>query len=374
MNNKISFIFFFTFLLFTNCTFNKKSSSYKKIYKQYHKPVSQWPNPTIDTGVYWEEMEPISTDTAYYTNQSKPIVRLGKMLFFDPKLSSSNQISCSSCHHPEMGWTTHTEKSVGHNHLTGNRNAPSLYNIATKKIFFWDGRASSLEEQAKGPIEAHNEMNMKLSKLPKKLQKIKEYRNFFKEVFHTSKIKESQILSALAMFQRTIKSQESRVDKFMKGNYKALKKNEIRGLHLFRTKARCMNCHYGKFLTDGKFHNIGLTYYKRENEDLGRYNITKLPNDVGVFLTPSLRDLLNTRPWMHNGFFDNLTGIINMYNSGMHVVNPTTDEKKADPLYPVVDSLMKPLDLSLEEIDDLVAFLKALNGTQFKMKSPKIPR
>lgn len=361
------------FLFLAGCSFKKEKYA-EIIYKKYKKPISEWPKPTVDEGVLWNEMQPISTDTAYYTNQKKPIVHLGKLLFFDPKLSVSNQISCSTCHHPEMGWTTHTQISVGHDHLAGNRNAPSLFNVASKKHFFWDGRASSLEEQAIGPITAHNEMNMDLKKLPEKLQKIKKYDTLFKKVFKTNKITEAHILSCLAAFQKTIKSQESRVDKFMKGNYKALKDNEIRGLHLFRTKARCMNCHHGKFFTDGSFHNIGLTYYKRKYEDLGRYNATKNPNDVGKFSTPSLRDLLNTRPWMHNGLFDNLTGIVNMYNSGMQMLNPTEEQKIEDPMYPVTDSLMQPLNLTSEEIQDLVSFLEALNGTRFKMRAPKIPR
>lgn len=344
------------------------------IINSYKKPVIDWPKPTVDKGVEWEEMKPITTDMNFVENQSKPEVVLGKTLFFDPKLSSSNQISCSSCHHPEMGWTTHTEKALGHDHLMGSRNTPTILNVAFKKQFFWDGRASSLEEQAVSPIQAHNEMNMNAKELPKKLQKYPKYRALFQKAFPNKKITTTNILRALAAFERTIKSQASRVDYFMKGKYDALNEQEIKGLHLFRTKARCMNCHNGQYLTDQKFHNIGLSYYKREYEDLGRYNITKNPDDVGRFLTPSLRDLFNTRPWMHNGFFDNITGVINMYNSGMHVVDPTPEEKAKDSLYSMVDKLMKPLHLTNKEIEDLVAFLKALNGTKYKMPIPEIPR
>lgn len=328
----------------------------------------------MSPSVLWEEFSPITTDTGYYTQMRRPLVRLGKLLFFDPKLSGSNQISCSSCHNPEMGWTTHTEKALGHDHLLGRRNAQSLLNVGSRKVFFWDGRAGSLEEQAREPIEAHNEMNIDLAKLPQKLARFKTYTKLFAQAFDSSEITENQILVALAAFQRTIKSQESRFDKFLKGNHQALNQQEIRGLHLFRTKAACMNCHHGKFLTDGKFHNIGLTYYKRTHEDLGRYYVTQKAEDVGKFLTPSLRDLLNTRPWMHNGFFDDLEGIISIYNSGMQMLNPSAEQKAADPLFPSVDSLMQPLKLTSEEIEDLAAFLKSLNGTKFKMKRPEIPR
>lgn len=359
------------FFLFAFTYNSNKNLSIVNLYKQ---PIKYWPSPTIDKGVEWEEMSPIYSDTAYYTTMENPEVDLGLKLFFDPKLSSSNQISCSTCHNPEMGWTTHTEKAVGHDHLEGSRNTPSILNSAYKKSFFWDGRASTLEEQAIGPIGTHNEMNMDINKLPKKLSKFKAYQNLFVKAYGDKNITIDRILSALATFQKTVKSQPSRVDEFMLGNYNALTDNEINGLHIFRTKGRCMNCHYGQYFTDQKFHNIGLTYFGREYEDLGRYNVTKNPDDVGKFLTPSLRDLLNTRPWMHNGLFDDLIGVVSMYNSGMQVVNPTPEEKKEHPLYPYVDSLMQPLDLTIQESDDLVAFLEALNGTTYKMSRPEIPR
>lgn len=344
------------------------------IIDSYKKPISEWPKPTIDDGVEWKELEPIEYNASYYDDMEKPEVILGKLLFFDPKLSSSNQISCSSCHHPEMGWSAHTEKAIGHNHALSKRNTPTIFNVGEKKKLFWDGRVSSLEEQALNPITAHDEMNMNAKLLPAKLQKIVEYRKLFENAFGTENIKLNDILKALASFQRVIKSNPSRVDKFIKGNHKALTDNEIKGLHVFRTKARCMNCHHGKFLTDGKFHNIGLTYYKREDEDLGLYNVTKKAEDVGKFQTPSLRELLNTRPWMHNGFFDDLTGVVNIYNSGMQMLNPSPEEKAKDSLFPVIDPLMEPLGLTDKEIDDLVAFLKALNGTKYKMPIPKVPK
>lgn len=136
-----------------------------------------------------------------------------------------------------------------------------------------------------------------------------------------------------------------------------------------------MNCHNGQFLTDDGFHNIGLTYYKRKYEDLGRYTVTKDPSDVGKFRTPSLRDVMNTNPWMHNGLFDNITGVINIYNSGMQMVSATAAKKAADPLYPVTDPLLKKLDLTREEIQSIVAFLQSVTATQYKMQRPdKLPR
>lgn len=189
-------------------------------------------------------------------------------------------------------------------------------------------------------------MNMKPEKLAAKLAKYTEYRKLFREVYQSDHITFDKIAKALATFQRTIRSQPSKLDKFIKGDYKALSDKEIYGMHVFRTKAGCMNCHYGKYMTDESFHNIGLTYYKREYEDLGRYNITKDPDDTGKFKTPSLRDLAYTAPWMHNGLMDDLYGIVNLYNSGMQMINPTPEEKKADPKFPVTDHLIKPLKLN----------------------------
>src|SRR5690606_19628673 len=184
-----------------------------------------------------------------------------------------------------------------------------------------------------------------------------------------------EVLKALAAFQRTLVSRRSRFDEFLDGNYKALTDQEIRGLHLFRTKARCMNCHHGQYFTDEQFHNIGLTYFQRKYEDLGRYEVTGNPNDVGKFRTPSLRDVMNTGPWMHNGLFDNIIGVLNMYNSGMGMNDPKTDQERANPLHPRVDPLMKKLDLNKEEIQQIAAFLEAITATKYRMDRPeKLPR
>lgn len=180
----------------------------------------------------------------------------------------------------------------------------------------------------KSPIEAHNEMAMNLKELPAKLNGIKAYKELVKKAYGTDKITFDHVAKALASFQRTLTSRRSRFDRFLDGEYKQLNDKELEGLHLFRTKARCINCHNGQYFTDESFHNIGLTYYKRKYEDLGRYNVTKDPNDVGKFRTPSLRDVMNTSPWMHNGLFDNITGLLNVYNSGMQMNTATAAQKQ----------------------------------------------
>lgn len=352
----------------------KENETYAVIVAQYKKPIEQWPSPVVDKGVAWREFEALDRDTLYYETQEMPEVVLGKTLFFDPKLSKSNQISCSSCHDPEMGWTDHRQVSLGNDHLLGKRNTPSLYNIAARTSYFWDGRAETLEQQMVGPLSAHHEMDTDIKLLPAKIRAIKEYKPLFKAAFGEEKITYDRIISAITTFQKTIKSQPSRLDKFIQGEYQYLTDQEIYGMHLFRTKAGCMNCHHGKYLTDESFHNIGLTYYKREYEDLGRYWYTKRAEDVGKFKTPSLRDLAVTRPWMHNGLMDDLEGIVNLYNSGMQMINPTEEEKRLDPLFPTTDTLMKSLELNEQEIKAIVAFLESLSGSYYKMPRPDLPR
>lgn len=370
----LSIIFLWSFTSeISNDLSNNPNPTFGDIVASYKKAISHWPTPNIDKGVKWSEFSSIKRDSNYFKEQERPEVILGKMLFFDPKLSKSDQISCSSCHDPEMGWTDRRRVSIGNNHLLGNRNTISLYNVADRKAFFWDGRAKNLEEQASGPLGAHHEMDMDVKTLPSKIRKIKGYRPLFKKAYGNDKITYQQIVKAIAAFQKTIKSQPSRFDQFIDGNYNALSDKEIYGMHIFRTKGRCMNCHNGKNLTDESFHNIGLVYYKRKYEDLGLYNSTKKPEDIGKFKTPQLRDLLLTRPWMHNGLFDDLEGIVNLYNSGMHMIDPSAEQKLEDPNYPVTDSLMQPLHLTKDEKIALVSFLESLSGTKYKMRRPEFP-
>ncbi|NML39829.1 cytochrome-c peroxidase [Chitinophaga sp. G-6-1-13] len=339
----------------------------------YMRPVSEWPRPTIDSGVTWKEFAAIPVDTALPRLLEDPEINLGKTLFFDPRLSGSNQISCSSCHDPDLAWGDGRAVSLGHDHLQGTRNTPSLLNVGIHNEFFWDGRAATLEDQAINPLATHHEMNMEPPLLAAKLGRINGYKALFKEAYGTERITFDQIVQAIAAFEKTIRSRPSRFDQFLGGNYKRMTDEEIQGMHLFRTKARCMNCHNGQYLTDGQFHNIGLTYYGRKYEDLGRYNYTQDTADVGKFRTPSLRDVMLTRPWMHNGLFDNIEGILNIYNSGMHMLKPRPGQEN-DPLFPKTDPLMQPLQLTAADKKALIAFLQSITGVPYKMKRPVLPQ
>lgn len=339
----------------------------------YSRPTAAWPKPVLDSGVQWSELAAVPYDASFYDEQQKPLAVLGKLLFFDPRLSGSNQISCSSCHDPQLGWSDGRDIALGHDHLQGPRNTISILNVNQRKLLFWDGRANTLTEQAVAPLLAHHEMAADLKTLPKKIAQIKGYKTFFKDAFGNENVSVERMIAALVAFQNTIKSRRSRFDEFVEGDYKQLSDQEIEGLHLFRTKARCLNCHNGPYFSDNKFHNIGLTYYKRELEDLGRYTITKDPHDVGRFQTPMLRDVMHTFPWMHNGLFDDIKGVISMYNSGMHMIDPTAVEKEKDPLFPQTDMLMQPLHLTAKEVDAIAAFLESITATSYKMSRPVLP-
>ncbi|MES2416677.1 MAG: cytochrome c peroxidase [Bacteroidota bacterium] len=340
----------------------------------YNGAPSTWPKPTVDEGIKWQELGELpGTPIAGKETELKNIIVLGKVLFYDPRLSGSNQISCISCHAPDMNWADGRAVSIGHNQAANTRNAPSLENVWNAKKLFWDGRAENLEEQLTGPITSAIEMHQDLKALPAKLAKIKGYGALFTEAFGDRKINQQRIAKALATYQLTFTSRKSDFDYFLQGNTKRLTDQQVEGLHLFRTKGRCMNCHYGPLFTDNDFHNLGLTYYGRnEYEDLGRYNITHKPEDVGKFKTPGLRNVLRTRPWFHNGIFDNIEGVLNMYSNGMPQPKPKPEQVN-DPLFPKTDPHIKRLNLSKAEKEAIIAFLGAITTEPWKIKPPVLP-
>ncbi|SNS47370.1 cytochrome c peroxidase [Belliella buryatensis] len=339
----------------------------------YSQPSEHWPEPHVDEDVEFREIGLMPDNPYRNVDSLKPVIELGKVLFFDPRLSSSNQISCATCHDPELGWSNGRSQSVGHNHQVGKRNSPGLNNIWQTEPLFWDGRAATLEEQALMPVEDPIEMHQKIHFLPTKLSKIEGYKKYFIEAFGDDSVTTERLSSALAYFQRSLTSRTSDFDQFMKGRKDALSDEAIQGMHLFRTKARCINCHNGPFFTDNKFHNLGLHFYGGRFEDLGRFDFTGDPKDIGKFKTPSLRDVMYTGPWMHNGFFNDIMGIMQMYDNGMARPKPRPGMED-DPNFPETSHLLKKLDLSLEEKEHLIAFLHALSAPNFRMARPEIPK
>ena len=340
----------------------------------YSKPSTEWPLPTLDDSVKASYVElgllpamPFPANNAY----SEAKAELGKKLFFDARLSGSGQIACASCHDPDLAWGDGRTVSFGHSRKELKRNSPTLLNVGLQTSFFWDGRSNSLEEQIHEVLNNEDEMRSGLEHLRETIGRIGGYTNQFAEVFGTPEVTLPRATRAIATFVRTITSRASPFDAFLRGNTNALDDSALRGLHLFRTTARCANCHHGPTLSDGRFHDVGLSYYGRALEDLGRYRVTTNAVDVGAFRTPTLRNLARTAPYMHNGLFD-LDGVLNLYNAGMPTLR-RKESQKDDPLFPTKSHLLQPLGLNRQDLDDLKAFLESLTETRQRMRPPELP-
>lgn len=343
----------------------------------YERTPDRWPKPTLDPGVAHIELGVLpGSPLDPYKDSLKPIIELGKTLFFDPRLSSSNQISCGSCHDPDLGWADGRTVAVGHDHQRGTRNTQSIKNSWFYTTFFWDGRASSLEDQAKNPISNPIEMHQDFDILPSKLSEIKGYQPLFISAFGDATVSPERIASALATFQRTVTSSISDFDYFMAGLSNRLTDQQVHGLHLFRTKGQCLNCHNGPFLSDNKFHNLNTTFYKDEKrQDLGLYDFTKDPNDVGKFRTPGLRNVMNTGPWFHNGIFKDMRVVMTQYNMGMRMLGAViTSPSKEEPMKPVISPHIRTLSLNLVEINAIIAFMQSLSESPSEFDFPELPK
>lgn len=340
----------------------------------YTQPAGRWPAPFIDSGVAWTELglipaSPLEEDAEKWRDK----IALGKLLFFDPRLSGSAKISCATCHVPALSWADGRQRSAGHEGQLNKRNAPTILNVWFYKHLFWDGRSGSLEDQAFSPINSESEMHSSMAGAMMTLRKIEAYQPLFIKAFGSPEISPETLTQAIAAFERTLVSGPADFDRFLKGDTTALSRPALRGLHLFRTKARCMNCHNGPLFTDNSFHHIGLADYGGEKEDLGRYNVTHQAEDAGKFKTPSLRDIMRTGPWMHNGLFDNMELIIHRYNGGMVLPKPTP-RQLADPVFPKMDPLIKQLNLTDSERADLLEFLKAITAAPPEFEAPALPK
>lgn len=330
----------------------------------YRQPVAQWPAPQVDADVNWQEMAALPDHAPAPPENpfSDAKAELGKKLFNDPKLSRSGQIACASCHEADMAFADGRRVSFGHDRQNGRRNAPSLVMSGYSSMLFWDGRGGSLEQQAMHPIVDPVEMAFDIPQLLERLNADADYRERFAQIFGDGPITTERTGQALATFQRTLvkSTRNTAFEQLLRGRPQRMNDEQLYGLHLFRTKARCMNCHFGPALSDEQFHNVGLSYYGRAKyEDLGRYEVTRKPQDVGAFRTPSLRLVMKTAPWMHNGLFVNMEGTLAFYNMGMPRPRPNTEQVN-DPLFPTTSELLKPLGLDKVELKALRSFLDTL--------------
>jgi cytochrome c peroxidase len=280
------------------------------------------------------------------------IVELGRTLYFDPRLSADDTVSCASCHSPEHGFTDNKTVSTGIRRRTGTRNSPTVINRLYSKSQFWDGRASSLEEQAKGPLINPVEMGMKdHAALVAKLKGIKGYAVWFKKIFGRD-LNIDDLAKSIATFERTVVSDDSNYDRYLSGDQNALNASELRGLAVFQGSGRCIICHGGDNFTDEAFYNLGVGMDKPD-PDLGRYLQTKVEQDKGAFKTPTLRDVASTAPYMHDGSEKTLEDVVEFYNRGG---TPNSN----------LDMAIKGLALTQKEKEDLVAFMKSLSGKRWR--------
>lgn len=294
---------------------------------------------------------------------TKEKAELGWLLYFDKRLSSDNSVSCASCHAPEKAFTDGAAVSIGIKGQKGGRSAPTVINRFYSTLQFWDGRAESLEEQAKGPIA--NPIEMTVEKEADKahegsvtrLKAVPGYVSRFKKVFDSDKIDINQVAKAIATFERTVYSGNAPFDRYQDGDKDAMTEAQIRGMNVFYDKAACDSCHIGFNFTDGSFENIGIGMDKKD-PDLGRFIVTGRDEERGAFKTPTLREIEHTGPYMHDGRFKTLEEVVDHYDKG-GIKNKYLDER------------MKPLHLSKQDKSDLVAFLKALSGEGWqKIKEP----
>jgi cytochrome c peroxidase len=283
---------------------------------------------------------------------------LGRALFFDPRLSGSNWISCASCHNPGLSWGDALPRAIGHGMQTLGRRTPTILNLAWADAMFWDGRADSLEAQALGPIEAEGEMNLPLAELAGKLSAIEGYRTLFAAAYPGEPIAPPTIAKAIATFERAVVSADAPFDRWVRGDEDAISTDAKRGFVLFNTKARCALCHAGWRFTNDSFHDIGVV-----TSDAGRGSMLPgIPVMQHAFKTPTLRDVARRAPFMHNGSVATLEEVVELYDRGGLVKRPSLSPD------------LKPLGLTTAEKRELTAFLRTLTSPEQPVLLPALPR
>ncbi|GLR61328.1 cytochrome-c peroxidase [Rhizobium indigoferae] len=311
------------------------------------------PGAAADLSAY---KRPLTVPFEGVTAYSPQLATLGKMLFFDPRLSGNKNMTCASCHNPSFGFETPVTTPIGAANTALARQAPTVLNVAWVSPFFWDGRAPNLEEQAAGPITAAAEMNGKLDTAVTEMRAIPDYKKWFDEVFPDKGVTKETMLTAIATYERTVVSNWSPFDRWVDGDEKAVSDSAKRGFELFTGTAGCSSCHTGWNFTDNKFHDIGLP-----SDDIGRYKIdASSPDNKYAFKTPGLRNTLYRGPYMHDGSLKSMDEVIVHYESG-GVSRPS------------LDRAMSPFLLTDQESKDLIAFLGTLTAEKQDIPLPTLP-
>lgn len=274
-------------------------------------------------------------------------IELGKMLFFEPRISSSGVISCATCHNPALGYTDRVPRAVGHDGQVGERNTPTVLNSGFFEAQFWDGRAATLEEQALGPIEAEVEMAMPIAEAMERLKEFDIYQERFAEAFpdDDDPVRDVNVALSLAAFQRTLNTPNAPLDRWLAGDESAMTEQQKRGMAAFVDRG-CLACHSGPALTDSQFHQIQVP----GSTDLGRYLVTGEEWDRHAFKTPTLRNVAVTYPYFNNGEVADLGEAIR-----------------------IMAMEMLGVELDDEETADIEAFMHALTGDQPEFPVPALP-
>jgi cytochrome c peroxidase len=281
---------------------------------------------------------------------------LGRVLYFDPRLSADGSVSCATCHSPKFAFTDGAAVSTGIRGQKGNRSAPTVINRAYSLAQFWDGRASTLEEQAKGPMANPAEMGNTHEALVDNLKKVQGYRVLFAKVFGTEDFTIEQVAKAITTFERTLMSGNSPYDRYQAGQKHAMTAAQVRGMNVFFDKAKCDACHEGVNFTSNMYANLGVGTDKPE-PDVGRFAFTHDSKDWGAFKTPTLREIAHTAPYMHDGSLKTLEDVVEFYDKG-GTPNKNLDQK------------IKALHLTAQDKMDLVAFLNSLSGEGWQNITP----
>jgi len=298
--------------------------------------------------------------------KTDPRTRLGHLLFFDPVLSGANDVSCATCHHPDLGFSDGRGLSMGkggkglgaerEGGAVIKRGAPTLWNAAYNHLQFWDGRAANLEEQAKGPIADAKEMAEDPEKLISELKAIPEYVQMFDATFggqNGSSITLDNIVKAIATFERTLTANNSPFDRYVNGDLNALTPEQKRGFNLFRSgKTRCFECHGLPTFANPDFKIVGVPDLHGQEADFGRFDVTKGEGNKRAFKVPTLRNSALNPPYMHNGRFKTLEEVIDFYAAGG---GPGLGFET-----PHIDDKIRPYSITEQERSDLIAFLNSL--------------
>jgi cytochrome c peroxidase len=283
-------------------------------------------------------------------------IALGQTLFFDPRLSGSRALSCATCHNPSLAWGDAMPKGLGHMGGRLGRSTPTILNVAWGEPYFWDGRATTLEDQAKGPLTSAAEMNMPAKDAVDFLQSNPGYVRMFSEAFPGQSITIDTLAAAIASYERTIVSATAPFDRWVSGDDAAISVAAKRGFALFNGKANCAICHVGWRLSDDGFHDIGLP-----GTDPGRAKVSPgIVQLTQAFKTPALRNIDQLAPYMHDGSLATLAAVIEHYDSGF--VRRSS-----------LDTQMQPLHLSAGEKTDLLAFLGTLTSVDAPVTVPVLP-